>query len=59
MPIIIPREGTIPPSSAHSLTQEQRDKMWEQIIRNWTTNNPDMLREWMKQEGENEPTEEE
>lgn len=44
MPIIIPREGSfyIDPNA---ITQEQRNKYWEQIVKNWVRNNPDKLLE--------------
>lgn len=44
MPIVIPREGSIP-AGPSPLTQEQRDKLWEQYIRNWAQRHPDALRE--------------
>lgn len=43
MPIVIPREGTIPAEPA-PLTQEQKDKIWEAIIRNWAQKHPDALK---------------
>lgn len=43
MPIVIPREGPIPPAPA-ALTQEQKDKIWENIIKNWAQKNPEALK---------------
>lgn len=43
MPIIIPREGAIPPAP-QVLTQEQKDKIWENIIKNWAQKHPEALK---------------
>lgn len=43
MPIVIPREGNLFPEIP-PLTQEQRDNLWECIVRNWVRNHPDELR---------------
>ena len=44
MPIIIPREGVIPPPAAPPLTQEQKDKIWEAIIKNWAQAHPEAIK---------------
>lgn len=40
MPIVAPREGplTIPPDA---ITQEQRDRLWAQLIKNWAGKHPE------------------
>lgn len=40
MPIVIPREGPIC-IGPNAITQEQRDKMWAQIVKNWAGKHPE------------------
>ena len=40
MPIIIPREGSLPPAP-DMLTQAQRDMLWESIVKNWAGKHPE------------------
>lgn len=44
MPILIPRTGSIPPVDS-ILTQEQKDRAWEEIIRAWARKNPDRIKQ--------------
>ena len=43
MPIVIPREGPMPTVQS-PLTQEQKDKLWEQIIMNWAEKHSEALK---------------
>lgn len=46
MPIIIPRDGQLSPPNP-PLTQEQKEKIWENIIKNWAQNHPEELKKIM------------
>ena len=43
MPIVIPREGAVPPAP-DVLSQEQKDKIWANIIKNWAEKHPEALK---------------
>ena len=43
MPIVISRSGAVIPAEP-VLTQEQKDKLWESIIKNWAQRHPDALK---------------
>lgn len=43
MPIVISRKGTILQATAP--TQEQQDKAWEALVRNWARKHPDLLKQ--------------
>lgn len=43
MPIVIPREGAVVPAP-DALTQEQKDKIWANIIKNWAQKHPEALK---------------
>lgn len=43
MAIVIPREGAIVPAP-DALTQEQKDMIWANIIKNWAQKHPDALK---------------
>lgn len=44
MPITIPRTGNLPPADS-LLTQEQKDRAWEAIIRAWAQKHPDRVKQ--------------
>ena len=44
MPITISRRGPVEPKVTGPLTQQQKDMLWEQIVRNWCDKNPERLR---------------
>lgn len=43
MPIIITRDGSAPPVVTNPITPEQRQQLWEAVVRNWCEKNPDRL----------------
>lgn len=53
MPIIIPREGPIC-IDPNAFTQEQRDNLWEQIVKNWVQKHPEELRSAINESKEDE-----
>ena len=45
MPIVISRNGPVEPKVAGALSQQDKDALWEQIVRNWCNKHPDRLRD--------------
>lgn len=43
MPIVIPRDGPVI-IDPNIITQEQRDKLWEQIVKNWAARHPEAFK---------------
>jgi len=43
MPIVISRSGTV--LSAPEISQEQSNKMWETLVRNWAKKHPEALKQ--------------
>ncbi len=44
MPIIIAREGPVEPKVIKPPTPEQRQQLWEAVVKNFCDKNPDKLR---------------
>lgn len=48
MPIIIAREGPVEPKVTNPLTPQQKQELWENIVKNWCEKHPDRLRAVME-----------
>lgn len=44
MPIIISRDGSSEPVVTASITPEQRQALWEHVVKSWCSKNEDQLR---------------
>lgn len=44
MPIIISRDGSSEPVVTGAITPEQRQALWEHVVKSWCNQNPDQLR---------------
>lgn len=44
MPIVISREGPVEPRIPNPLTPEQRQQLWEAVVKSFCDKNPDRLR---------------
>lgn len=47
MPIVIPRDKEVP-TEIPVLTQEQRSKVWEQIVASWAEKHPEVFKDLME-----------
>ena len=54
MPIVISRNGPVEPKVTGGLSQQEKDALWEQIVRNWCQKNPDRLRAMVEGNGTKE-----
>ena len=57
MPIIIPRNGPIEPKITNPLTPEQKQKLWEIIVRSYCEKHPERLRALFETSAEEDRTE--
>ena len=48
MPIVIARDGRGEVWMDRPLTQEEKDRLWARIVRNWAESNKDVLRREME-----------
>lgn len=44
MPIIISRDGSSEPVVVNALSPEQRQALWEHVVKSWCSKNEDQLR---------------